>query len=197
MSGLLQRLAAQALGASRPRIRSAAAMHAQVPLALPSHASREPSEGTRTPAGAAASTTVAPTPAASRENEAAAANDAASASGRLIAEAAIAQRIDDGRTPQPDVNAALTASVPVPESRAPAALLGQTAAPVMPAAGSIRPALLHQPTERSSHETTEVHVHIGRIEVTALPAPAAPTPKPRPVRPTVPLSDYLAKRRPS
>jgi hypothetical protein len=38
-------------------------------------------------------------------------------------------------------------------------------------------------------------VHIGRIEVTAAPATPAPTARPqRPLRATLTLADYLAKR---
>jgi hypothetical protein len=128
-------------------------------------------------------------------NEAPAVLDAASAADRHIPKAASRERLDQGRPRQTDDNAALSAIVPVAELRAPAAMLGQVAAPVLSAAGSIRPAPLHESKERSSRDTTEVHVHIGRIEVTALPAPASPQPRVRAARPSVPLSDYLAKRR--
>jgi hypothetical protein len=44
-------------------------------------------------------------------------------------------------------------------------------------------------------EPTEVHVHIGRIEVIAAPEPAAPKKTQKPAtRPTVPLADYLARK---
>jgi hypothetical protein len=44
-------------------------------------------------------------------------------------------------------------------------------------------------------EPTEVHVHIGRIEVIAAPEPAAPNKQHKsPQRSTLPLADYLAKK---
>jgi hypothetical protein len=44
-------------------------------------------------------------------------------------------------------------------------------------------------------EPNEVHVHIGRIEVTAVPQPAPPTRRaPAPVRASMSLTDYLAQR---
>lgn len=47
----------------------------------------------------------------------------------------------------------------------------------------------------SPREPTEVHVHIGRIEVLAAPEPAAPKKSQKPVpRPTVPLAEYLARK---
>ena len=196
MSGLLQRLAGQARGANRPRIRSAAAVHAQVPIAVPSRAPRGPCDAARALEGAATSTTRALTPPALRDHDAPAVA-AASAVERHIPEVAIRERLDERQTPQTDDNPSLSAIVPVAELRAPAALVPEVAAPVSPVAGVIRPALLQEPKEGSSRETTEVHVHIGRIEVTALPAPAAPQPKARAARPSVPLSDYLARRRPS
>jgi hypothetical protein len=50
----------------------------------------------------------------------------------------------------------------------------------------------------SRAEPTEVHVHIGRIEVIAAPAPATPKKsRTAPARNTLPLTDYLARRRPS
>jgi hypothetical protein len=45
-------------------------------------------------------------------------------------------------------------------------------------------------------ETTEVHVHIGRIELTALPDAPAPKKKPKPATsPARSLSDYLSGTR--
>ncbi len=46
-----------------------------------------------------------------------------------------------------------------------------------------------------AEETTEVHVHIGRIEVTALQQTPAPRKPPRSGRAPLSLDDYLARRR--
>jgi hypothetical protein len=80
----------------------------------------------------------------------------------------------------------------------PPPLIGETAAsrPRSPF-GPIRPAVADVTKTAQDGEPTEVHVHIGRIEVTALPAPAAPKRRERPARQSPPLADYLAKRRPS
>ncbi|WP_157633638.1 hypothetical protein [Thioflavicoccus mobilis] len=43
--------------------------------------------------------------------------------------------------------------------------------------------------------TPEVHVHIGRIEVTAVQEPAPARRAPRRAAPTMSLDDYLARRR--
>ena len=53
----------------------------------------------------------------------------------------------------------------------------------------------HQPTSApQDNEPTEVHVHIGRIEVTAITEPAPAPAKPRRGKPTMSLEEYLAKR---
>jgi len=43
-------------------------------------------------------------------------------------------------------------------------------------------------------ESTEVHVHIGRIEVTAVPESSPTRPARRPRREPMSLDDYLAQR---
>jgi hypothetical protein len=95
---------------------------------------------------------------------------------------------------------------PVFERQAPAVyptpLLGDfasTPAPTPPATGAIRPVTPQVAIVRAGADSTEVHVHIGRIEVTAL-NPPSDTPlrrRDRAARQTMPLSDYLAKRRSS
>lgn len=47
----------------------------------------------------------------------------------------------------------------------------------------------------TADETPEIHVHIGRIEVTALPQTAAPQPKRRQGKSPMSLDDYLARKR--
>jgi hypothetical protein len=44
-------------------------------------------------------------------------------------------------------------------------------------------------------ETTEVHVHIGRIEVTAVHEAPTPKAKPSAARKPMSLDDYLARRK--
>jgi hypothetical protein len=85
------------------------------------------------------------------------------------------------------------------DDRAPAALLGEEPVVAAPA-----PTITPVPSQGTAHEavsrhagaeTTEVHVHIGRIEViTAADAPK-PEKKPRAPRSALPLSEYLARRR--
>jgi hypothetical protein len=119
------------------------------------------------------------------------------AAGRHTREADSRQWLDEGMLRTADANAGPVAIMPVAVPPAPAPLLDHLALPVLPAPGSIRPAVADRSKASSDPESTEVHVHIGRIEVTALPAPAAPKQRERPVRQSVPLSDYLAKRRSS
>ena len=47
----------------------------------------------------------------------------------------------------------------------------------------------------TANETPDIHVHIGRIEVTALPQTAAPQPKRRQGKSPMSLDDYLARKR--
>lgn len=51
-----------------------------------------------------------------------------------------------------------------------------------------------QHTPAATESTTEVHVHIGRIEVTAMQPPATPRPAARTGRPPMSLDEYLARR---
>jgi hypothetical protein len=57
----------------------------------------------------------------------------------------------------------------------------------------MRTAALTASQPRSEQESTEVHVHIGRIEVTAVHEAAAPAKQGRNPRASRPLSDYLAR----
>lgn len=77
-------------------------------------------------------------------------------------------------------------------ARSPMAGVGrvQAANPTLPARLNVRP----QKAERAQSEATEVHVSIGRIEVTAVQAPAPPKRKPATGRKTLSLDDYLAQR---
>lgn len=66
----------------------------------------------------------------------------------------------------------------------------QAANPTLPARPSVRP----QKAERAQAEANEVHVSIGRIEITAVQAPASPKRKPATIRKARSLDDYLAQR---
>jgi hypothetical protein len=81
----------------------------------------------------------------------------------------------------------------------PQPLLGEivSATPVTTVKGAIHPVISAERVTRSA-DTTEVHVHIGRIEVTALQSPPSASSKrrERAAPQTMPLSQYLAKRRP-
>jgi hypothetical protein len=86
------------------------------------------------------------------------------------------------------------------EQELPQPLLAETPAPsVMPLVDAPLVNAIHDGDSRirpdNQREPTEVHVHIGRIEVIAAPEPAAPKKPPKPAtRPTVPLADYLARK---
>jgi hypothetical protein len=203
VSRLLQRLTGQARGAGGPRIRPAAAMRAQVPIAF---APREPNgaidastalesaprsdaggflnrpashEGPRQPSNVVSPQAM-PTVATTRDPE--------------MPFAAAPPVVDRGATaplPPPFLVPDIIVAPPAPTA----------IAPIRPAAAAIitpiRPAVTREARTDASGDPTEVHVHIGRIEVTALPAPTASIParRERTARPRVPLSDYLAKRR--
>jgi hypothetical protein len=99
----------------------------------------------------------------------------------------VVPRADSGRVIERD------AAIPQP-------LLTEAPGPSMPP--MISAALLNSTRDADSRirpdaqrEPTEVHVHIGRIEVIAPPeAPPVKKPPPRASRPTVPLSEYLSKK---
>jgi hypothetical protein len=66
-----------------------------------------------------------------------------------------------------------------------------------PLAAAAGPAGAHQPF--GGGETTEVHVSIGRIELTAVHEPTPPVRRAAPAKPSLSLHDYLGRhqRRPS
>jgi hypothetical protein len=100
--------------------------------------------------------------------------------------------------------AALAAPVPrspAPQFVAPARLLGEVAKPRAAPAGIVanvseRRLLIDSPASNVEPPPSEVHVHIGRVEVKAVTEAAAPK-KPRApaTRPTRTLSDYLSRGR--
>jgi len=209
MSGLLNRLASQAFGAAvsnEPRIRPAASVHARVPFQQPEPDSRQPSLRT-----------LPELPAENPARDPGVRTETKPAPARFDA----AATVDQAARRQPGAFAPLVGFRPTPqfvekasvatpaqrapqvgefESRTPRALLAEvpvgpvpppTIAPLTPARLQIEPT-----RSRAAGEPTEVHVHIGRIEVTAMPEPAAAAKKPRPpARSTRPLSEYLARPR--
>ena len=191
MSRLLQRLAGQARGDSGPRIRPAAAMRAQVPIALAPHRPSEAMDrsparesGPRSEVGAFLNR------AASNKYSGQPFNGITPPAMSTVATAQDSEMPFAVASPVADRDS----SAPLP----PLLLRDIIAAP--PAAAvlaPIRPAAAREARTDASGDPAEVHVHIGRIEVTALPAPTASTParRERTARPPVPLSDYLAKRR--
>ena len=63
---------------------------------------------------------------------------------------------------------------------------------------AVRPYSMAEPFEsrtRNEPENTEVHVHIGRIEVTAVHEAAPERPKRPPARGPMSLDEYLTRRR--
>jgi hypothetical protein len=210
VSRLLQRLASQALGAGGPRVRSASAVHAQVPIALPV---RERARAIDVARGFDAD----PTPAEPDAGRGARPDTAlppvherletpVERGSRAETARSLADVTFDAGGPRDPVAPSSDPWQPPNDQRAvpaplPTPLLGSvestSAAAIV--TGAIRPAAPPDANPRASAEPTEVHVHIGRIEVTALHAAAAAPPRrgERPARQTVPLSDYLAKRRSS
>jgi len=211
MSGLLQRIVGQAMRANaartsgnEARIRPAASVHAHAPVALPAQgepeqlpqhlvnspgetklvdervagavALSEPKTGYETRQAAAPPTHAAQTPAVAI-SPIASAPRVALTNGKQSAESA------------PDF-----------ESRAPRALLGE-----LPVAGSPAPAVapitpprmtVEVAAHRAANEPTEVHVHIGSIEVRAVQESGAPKKARTPAqRKTLSLDEYLARRR--
>jgi hypothetical protein len=206
---LLQRLAGQARGAAGPRIRSTAAAIAQVPIARPHRAAAEriPSAVVeRHPLASVRPATQAAAPGDVRVIE----RDRSDSGAERTPHHTEALPPIDRRALPPSVVIRSGPDTPAIEPRPlepiivsalPAPLLGEVVPrmPTLATTGAIRPAAPVEARRRDAVESTEVHVHIGRIEVTALQAPGDAQPKAstRRARASAPLSDYLAKRRSS
>jgi hypothetical protein len=67
-------------------------------------------------------------------------------------------------------------------------------APVPASVPPARSAKLAGAHRQSTPETTEVHVSIGRIELTAVHDAPPPARRPAPAKPSLPLHEYLARR---
>jgi hypothetical protein len=197
MSGLLQRLAGQALGAkaagTAPRIRPATNVHPQAPVALPTRA-ETPGAGVQTWRDANAAPERAPIDAASPASTATPARSRTEPETQEIAPL----RIEIPAASQPRVHSGQDRAQ---DAAVPLRLLDE-AAPAPGSPPAIAPlAIQPRPLPQSAlggdrSEPAEVHVHIGRIEVTAVTEPERPK-KARPATPrqTMPLADYLARRR--
>jgi hypothetical protein len=212
MNGLLQRLAGQALGATSrggsgtsTRIRSAASVHRHAPLGF------APREHTNSPAAVRTPELARPEPAIdARAPDRDAEPPASVARTTPVSLASRPMPMPESAMPatraamQPDsspVDTPREAELRSVASVAPARLLQEVADAradgVDIAARLAEPRLqVNAPGGAAARTPTEVHVHIGRIEVTAASDAAAPK-KPRAPasRPTRDLSDYLLRGR--
>lgn len=191
MSTLLQRLAGQAIGAPALRVRAAERVRPQVPIAMPAATTL------RVPDDAVIQTVERMPPPPHRGHDSK--DDPAP---RRIDRHESAFSVPERATPHlvtfPDVASRAVADPAPLFTPMPAPLLGEVARsiPVKAAAGSLQPAARPAAIAPSSGEPAEVHVHIGRIEVTTVQPPAPPARKREGTpRRNVALSDYLAKRR--
>jgi hypothetical protein len=209
MSGLLERLATQARGAAErgARIRPASSVQPRQPIALPAAGARSlvgldtaPAAGhgerpQRTFSGVPSpQTPLAPwtseprltAPVASTDDE---------PPGNAV-------EVELRREPMDDV-ATRSSAPPATDERSrpplPATLLGPMTPPASPnlswGAGFGASLLRRQDRESGMDAPTEVHVHIGRIEVRTAHEPPAPKKSRKPARETRPLADYLSRGR--
>lgn len=206
MSGLLQRLAGQAMGpqaSGAPRIRSAMSVHAQAPMGL-----ARDGEAPRTMPGLV--------PVVPRSQAAEPHTLTVTQPGSPPEFTTVIQSGEPAREPSPLANPTQPVESPSmsphasrePSDRnasrdvvekAPRPLLEEVEAfnspPVIAPAAQPSLAVTVAPNGPRA-EPTEVHVHIGRIEVIAAPEAGAPKKnRAAPARNTLPLADYLARRR--
>lgn len=182
MSNLLQRLAQQANGSAALGVRAAVRVRAAEPLGM---------------ADATLSTQASrfEAPLASPRPGQPVSRDAPAAELRSLS----SQSAEPGVRPPVPTSTSPSAALPFAEREAaraeprfPSPLLNlQRFEPTPPP----RPVARIESTRAQQQvEPTEVHVHIGRIEITAENPPAAPGLKPPTTRPSLALGDYLAKR---
>jgi hypothetical protein len=208
LSGLLQRLAGQALGANAkgtsgnaPRIRPAATVQAQMPLAVATEIEAAPAATLEAPRLNEARNThsQATHPPAPRESRA----EPVPRSPHHIKletprvetpQAAAARRVAAPAVAQPAVRKTAHRAPPALLSEMPETTAVASSAAIMPL---LPPRIAEAASTRAATEPTEVHVHIGRIEVIAPPGPATQEKKLRIARDTLPLGEYLARRRQS
>jgi len=205
VSGLLNRLAGQAMGSraqgAPSRIRAAMSVHAQAPLGTDGTDSPGAEPGLEMPPSAAHASTL-------PESRAPADED-------LAVEASPTRTVTLESTRHHDANTNVAPSMrsaqrvaargrdtatPALRAASPAPLLPEAPPPAQTLASIPQPAResrdLTSPKSAAADVPTEVHVHIGRIDVIATPEHDAPK-KPRTPasRPTLPLADYLGRRK--
>jgi hypothetical protein len=188
----LQRLAGQAIGAPTSRVRAAERVRAYVPIAMPAATAPHVRDDSLRQAAEQM-------PRLPHRNE--------------ISTSGLAPRLIDRQVPAFGAPERPTPHLITPREVAPREVeIAPRAVPALPAplldevaragpaptiVGSIKPAA-RPPAIAAPGEPTEVHVHIGRIEVTAVqPPPTAPRKREAAPRRGIALSDYLARRRPS
>jgi hypothetical protein len=207
--GLLQRLVRDALTVSpagaAPRLRSAMRVQPQAPLPLVAADAMERDGRPSLPAARAAASAAEPQAEGRREAAGIRQRDGAATAhalaGRAAAEPARPNAAVPPRMPvraaegAHRIDAAASRAEPTPS--VPRPLLAEPAAPAAPLAiAPLRePVQSVAPAQAADAYAADVHVHIGRIDVTAVHAPAEPKPKPRAARPSMPLADYLSRRR--
>jgi len=210
MSGLLQRLAGQAIGAkaagtssNAARVRPAASVHSQVPVALPADSEPEPMLQAETPLTQSmlVERPVAGPPARSERETPRAIHQKTSP--RPAAQAPSPALPPIGLVPRISPGDAIGLQPPETtrdfESRVPQALLGELlmGAPSPAIAPVSAPRIaVEVAAYRATSEPTEVHVHIGRIEVSAVQESGVPKKaRTSAARRTLSLDEYLARRR--
>jgi hypothetical protein len=206
MSGLLHRLANQAMGTGEANVHAAARSRYSEPLtgmatdqASPDRIHDRPLHSDWGPAsvpGNASAVSIGKNPG---EERAFRSPESTEASISLIPATAPRGQIipaDTAEPPTPLVPArVLTDEAPGP--RVPRQLVEHPGRVRTEPAMALRPNAAFDRPLSSTRDTepNEVHVHIGRIEVTAVPQPAPPKRRaPAPVRGSMSLTDYLAQR---
>jgi hypothetical protein len=205
MSGLLQRLAGQAMAtqtSGAPRIRPAMSVHAQVPLALPrdgdvvqptpvfiANDPRPQSEifGARNPEQREPAKENTPGAQSAEADEPASRTRQARSVETQLLPAPTLRETPTRRAVQDFIKTAPHPLLDMVDAVSPAAAITPAIQPV---------AALPVALKSSQTEPTEIHVHIGRIDVIAASEPPAPKKnRATPARNSLPLADYLARRR--
>ena len=200
MKGWLQRLAGQAVPGGAPRVRAAASVRAAPPLIAPADPD-PPTRGTRFASTGGVAHSV------GSHDERSSASDAFPKGGPLRFAFDPYAGSAAGASPSPAIgDATLRVTALPPEFEEAARLVSETRPPFDAVRASASSASSDAPLglrdsarstiDARTHERgqDEVHVHIGRIEVTAVHEPTRARPKRGATHPTKSLEDYLAGR---